>query len=246
MKRIWSIGLLAALLVSGCRTRSISDSGYHGGGGYYGHGAFYGNGVMYQGELTEFDVLGVDPKKHYSDEEIAAALSGDKAKLTLPRGSSVLLVQSGAMMPDKDMIDCMEKYYAVSVFSGIPESRKDSNDTYASALRYSAAKAGIGRIVAYWGILESGTRNLATKAVSWVPIVGAGVPDQAQEIRIRLKVALIDVRTGQWEMFTPQVFNDGAVSAAVNREQSDQTQVALLKAQGYQAAVDGILARYGR
>ena len=73
---------------------------------------------------------------------------------------------------------------------------------------------------------------------SWVPIVGWAVPDKAQEIRIRLKVALIDVKTGQWEMFSPKTFEDTAYSAILNREGSDQEQVALLKAKAYQTAVE--------
>lgn len=41
------------------------------------------------------------------------------------------------------------------------------------------------------------------KVVSWVPILGALVPDENQRMRIRLKVALIDVKSGKWEMFSP-------------------------------------------
>jgi hypothetical protein len=57
---------------------------------------------------------------------------------------------------------------------------------------------------------------------------------------------LIDVKTGQWEMFSPKAFEDTAVSASLSREQSDQGQVALLKAKAYQSAVESTVARYVR
>ena len=42
----------------------------------------------------------------------------------------------------------------------------------------------------------------------------------------------------------PKIFEDKGYSALLNREHSDQQQVALLKAKAYQAAVEGTLARY--
>lgn len=60
----------------------------------------------------------------------------------------------------------------------------------------------------YWGVLESARENLSTKVVSWVPILGALVPDENQRMRIRLKVALIAVKTGHWSMFSPEPFDD--------------------------------------
>ncbi len=83
-----------------------------------------------------------------------------------------------------------------------------------------------------------------TKVVSWIPVVGAVVPDEAQLMRIRLKLAVIDVRTGQWSMFAPEAFVDSTLSASLNRASSDQEQVQLLKEQAYKAAADAFLARY--
>jgi hypothetical protein len=240
------VGLLVVLLflvvLSGCATRSISNSGYNA-GGYYGRGA---DNPLYKGELSEFDVLGIDPRKDIEEQDIAAAAATKRDRLTLRKGDSILLIQSGAMIPDQEMTESAEKYFSVSVFTGVPEQEKKANVSYAKALRFSAAKAGIDKIIVYWGVLESGTKNLVTKTVSWVPIVGAAVPDQSQEIRIRLKVALVDVKTGQWEIFVPKVFEDTAFSASLTRGSSDQQQVVLLKTQAYQAAIEGTLARYVR
>ena len=140
----------------------------------------------------------------------------------------------------------MEKSFAVSVFSGVPENEKPSDSSYSKALRLAAARAGIGAIVVYWGVLESGIENLATKTVSWVPVIGRTLPDEAQTMRIRLKVGIVDVRTGQWEIFTPTALDDRAFSARINRAHSDQQQVGELKTAAYELAADGIVARYLR
>jgi hypothetical protein len=229
---------VALIALSGCTTRSISNSGYQS-GGYYGGSSNH----LYKGELSEFDILGVEAGREYTDQEIARELDRNHKRLVLRKGDSVLLIQSGALMPDEEMVKEFEKYFSVSLFTGVPE-KTDKKLNYSTSLRHAAARAGITTIIAYWGVLESGTRNLATKTVSWVPIVGWGLPDEAQEMRIRLKVATIDVRTGQWEMFNPEVFNDRAYSARPTRASSDQDQVLALKASAYKAAVQGLLARY--
>lgn len=242
MKKVGLLVLLFLVVLNGCATRSISNSGYNP-GDYYGRGA---DNPLYKGELSEFDVLGIDAGKDIEEQDIAAAVATKKDRLTLRKGDSILLIQSGTMMPDQDMTESAEKYFSVSVFTGMPEKDKKANVSYAKALRLAAAKAGIDKILVYWGVLESGTKNLVTKTVSWVPIVGSAIPDQSQEIRIRLKVALVDVKKGQWEIFVPKVFEDTAFSASLTRERSDQQQVALLKTKAYQAAIESTLARYVR
>jgi hypothetical protein len=242
MKRIGLIVLVLLFVLSGCSMRSISNSGYNA-GGRYGRG---GDNPLYKGELSEFDILGIDAGQQITEQDIAAASSNKKERLTLRKGDSILLIQSGAMIPDQDMTESAEKYFSVSVFTGVPEENKSTGVGYAKALRLAAAKAGIEKILVYWGMLESGTKNLATRTVSWVPIVGWTVPDQSQEIRIRLKVALIDVKTGQWEIFMPKAFEDTSYSAILNRERSGQQQVAVLKTKAYQAAIESTLARYVR
>lgn len=233
--------LLAALVaLGGCATRSISDSGYP---GRYGYGSA---SPLYQGELSEFDVLGVDAGKTVSNEEIAAAFADNPQRQQLKRGDRIMLIQSGAMIPDPEMIERMEKVFSVSVFSGVPEREKSENASYSTSLRLAAARAGIGTIFVYWGVLESGTENLGTKTVSWIPIIGATLPDEAQSMRIRLKVAAIDVRSGAWEIFTPKVFDDRAYSARINRAESDQEQVLALKAAAYENLAGDLVARFVR
>jgi|TARA_B100001079_G_C16180655_1_gene412715 hypothetical protein len=42
----------------------------------------------------------------------------------------------------------------------------------------------------------------------------------------------------------PEVYNDARASARVNREESDQDQVTLLKAKAYKALVSDLLKRF--
>jgi len=235
MKKFTLLTMLMLIALIGCTTqRTVSNSGYYPGN----------DNPLYKGELSEFDVLGIEPGEEVTEQDISAAASGKGEQLRLRKGESILLIQSGAMIPEQEMTERMEKYFSVSVFTGVPAQGKNADASYAKALRYAAAKAGIDKIVVYWGMLETETKDLATKNVSWVPIVGWAIPDQTQEVRIRLKVALVDVKSGQWELFVPKVFEETAYSASLNREQSDRQQIAQLKNKVYQAAVESIVARY--
>lgn len=248
--KIWIAALAVALALGGCATRSISDSGYQSGGRYGGS-----SNPFYKGELSELDVLGIDPAAPVSEADIQAALK-NAAAVTLRRGDGLLVVQSGAMMPDEPMVRALERYFGVTVFSGVPpETLRGQPQTtftsavragYAASLRLAAAKAGCAKVLVYWGTLESGQRDLATKTVSWFPIVGSVVPDETQQMRIRLKVAVIDVATGRWATYSPAGFDDAATSSGLTRAASDQTQVALLKEKSYAAAVDDLVKRYVR
>jgi hypothetical protein len=231
---------LIAALLGGCATRSISDSGYQK-ESYY--GAKTATNPLYKGELSEFEVLGIDPHARVTPEEVAKAFD-QKQVLKLPKGSSIMLIQSGALIPDEAMVKALEKYYDVSVFSGVPAS--DGSTNYSMPLRLAAAKGGFEKIVVYWGLLETAQKGLGAKAVSWVPFVGGVVPDETQEMRVRLKVAVVDVRTGQWNMFSPEPFQDTATSARYGRESSDQAQVAVLKKKSYEAAAEDLVKRYSR
>jgi hypothetical protein len=232
--------LCLLLLASGCATRSISDSAYPGESGRYGRS----DGVGYQGELTEFNVLGIDTSVPVTEETIRAALAS-RQKMSVAKNSAVMLVQSGAMIPDEAMVKAFSQYYQPIAFSGRPD-HQPGKANYAGHLRLAAARSGTDKIMVYWGVLESGRENLATKVVSWVPILGALVPDENQRMRIRLKVALVDVKSGQWEMFSPEPFEDVDFSARGGRAAADQAQVALLKDKAYRAAVTQLFDRFSR
>src|SRR5262245_51216282 len=96
---------LAALL-AGCESRSISDSGYRR------HTHYGGSKTDYRGELNEFDVLGVERGGLISEEQIVQSLDS-AARVKLRKGSSILLIQSGAWQPDGPMRRALETHFNV-------------------------------------------------------------------------------------------------------------------------------------
>jgi len=234
--------LLVVALLAGCGTRSISNSDYSADSD---RGYAQRNNPFYQGELNEFDVIGIDAKSDVTEAEITRAAES-WSHLTVPKGITVMLIQSGAIIPDEEMVKGMEKYYNVSVFTGVPASESASGGSYSRALRLAAAKAGADKLIVYWGLLETGRRNLATKAISWFPFIGGAIPDETQHMRIRMKVAIVDVKSGQWEMFSPEPYDDSASSGDYSRASSDQAQVAALKNKAYKATADDIVKRFAR
>ena len=241
----WACLVAAALVMwPGCTTRSISNSGYRG-GSYYGRS-------MYRGELSDFDVLGVDRDQTINESDIAQALD-TTSRVRLRRGDSVVLIQSGAMFPDAPMAEELGRFLNVVPFTGVPadgrpgsgSANEPARASYSKSLRLAAARGGCPTIICYWGVLESAREEVAGKALSWVPIVGSGVPDERQHLRIRLKLAILDVRTGNWSIFTPEPFDQKAISAKFDRESSDQRQVETLKRKAYEAAAKDLLRIYG-
>ena len=246
LRLIALVGVLA--LLCGCGVRSISNSGYRAGTAQGADNPFY------KGELTEFDVLGIDLNKPVSEAEIGRELDRHQG-IALRKGDSLLLLQSGAPIPDDPMVRALNPYFSVTPFSGVPvpgpvqtasAAPGSGAPSYAATLRLAAARSGATTIICYWGLLESGVENHVTKAISWAPIMGAAIPDQSQHVRIRLKVAVIDVRSGNWSTYSPDAYTDTALSAGLNRAASDQEQVAFLKEQAYKAAADQLVARYTR
>ncbi|HWY75083.1 MAG TPA: hypothetical protein VN281_05670 [Verrucomicrobiae bacterium] len=291
-------GLTSALLIllsSGCQTsapRSISNSGYSAPDQYQSQSA--PPWLEAQRELSELDVLGLELGQGISEEEIARA-SDHPQHVSLKPGSSVLLVQSGAMYPDGPMVDALNGHFNVVPFTGVatetktelrpalnhwpyyrtgnvallaepgkpaafvpllrereseatpsPKPQQPAKQSYSRLLRLAAARGGADTILCYWGILESENERLATKTVSWMPFMGWVVPDEREHLRIRVKMAVIDVRTGAWTMLTPEPFEDKALSASARRAAVDQKHVESLKARAYAAAAKDLIGKYAK
>jgi len=249
--------IITCTILAGCvtKSRSISHSGYgedHSGYGYYPKPNDSDPAFDYQGELSEFDVLGITRSQNTSDDEIRRALDGSK-RLKLRSGSSVLLIQSGAMFPDGPMVTELGKHFTVVPFSGVPPYRRTFRgvqtqsldpESYSKSLRLAAARGGNDIILCYWGVLESASEKLATKTVSWVPGFNWMLPDEKQHMRIRLKVALVDVRTGDWAIFSPKPFEDDHLSISPRRAATDQKLVERLKQKAYEMAAKDLVDRY--
>src|SRR6266404_4712420 len=110
------ICLLVALctLWGGCSTtRSISNSGYQPGAcSYVSCEPRSAPAFTYRGELSEFDVLGIARGEITTESEIRRTLDNSR-KVRLREGSSILLIQSGAAIPDGPMMEELGKHFSV-------------------------------------------------------------------------------------------------------------------------------------
>jgi hypothetical protein len=182
-----------------------------------------------------------------TEEQITAALDASR-QVKLKNGETILLIQSGATFPDSEMVRMMEDQFRVVPFSGLPPAPMQRNagdqdqPAYSRTFRLAAAQAGAEHIVCYWGVFESMRSDMNTKAVSWVPIAGWVLPDENQAMRLRLKLAVIDVRTGSWTVVSPDsVVDRNSRSNRFNRERADQKQVQELKELAYAAGVEELM-----
>jgi hypothetical protein len=248
----------ACAVLTGCttNTRSISHSSYPEKGSCYGNRAPTGASdpvFEYRGELSENDVLGIPKGEFTSEADIQRALAAAKP-VRLPPGSSILLIQSGALFPDGAMVSELSKHYRVVPFSGVPSPRKVGSgvmqtespdpENSSKSLRLTAARGGTDFIVCYWGRLESENDGLPTKTISWLPIVNWLMPDEKQHTRIQLKVALVDVRSGNWSVVSPKPFDDARISTSPRRGSVDQKQVERLKKLAYAASAAELVKDY--
>jgi hypothetical protein len=209
-------------------------------------------GFEYRGELSEFDVLGITRGTVASDTEIERTLAGAK-HVHLRPGNSILLIQSGAMFPDGPMVSELSKHFRVVTFSGVPPATRMSRigqlenrdaASFSRSLRLAAAQGGNDMILCYWGILESENAKLATKTISWVPVVNWIVPDEREHMRLRLKLALVDVRSGDWAMLSPEPVDDSKISRSPRRNVADQKLVESLKQRAYTSGAKELLRQY--
>ncbi|HEY1109523.1 MAG TPA: hypothetical protein VGE76_12840 [Opitutaceae bacterium] len=220
------------LLLTGCQTRSISNSGYPG----ESRGSYHDS---FRGELSQLDVVGVAPDKAITEDDIQAALRTPSAA-RLTSDSRILLIQSGAEFPDAPMLAALKEHYHVAPFSGRPSHKKDDGHdgpSFSKNLRLAAARGGYDKVVCYWGVLESARENHLTSLVSWVPIVGYTIPDKTDHMRIQLKAAIVDVATGSWTIVSPPAAESSKLSTVLSRKESDQSLVQKLKAEGYRSLV---------
>lgn len=244
------------VLAAGCSTtRSISNSSYRESDSPQGFASRPNGcdpGFQYRGELSEFDVLGITRSDTATEADIQRALAS-AAPVQLKPGASMLLVQSGAIFPDGPMVDELSKHFRVVSFTGVPPASRRTDDgqferydagDFSRSLRLAAARGGCDTILCYWGIVESKKAELATKTVSWVPVVNWLLPDESEHMRIRLKLALVDVRTGDWSVLSPSPFEDSRISRSPRRGVADQKLIESLKRKSYEAGAKELVERY--
>jgi hypothetical protein len=204
------------------------------------------------GELSEADVIGIDRARTPTDEDIQKALE-KSAAVELKTGDSVLVVQSGEPLPDSKMVAELSKHYRAIPFSGIRsdwlnsnEKPKDAAEHAARSLRFAAAQAGAQKILCYWGQLEIARHDLSTKTITWLPVVDVIVPDQKDRVRVHLKLALVDVKSGAWTIFRTEPLQTEAVTTGWSREHLETPEIRDLKHKSYVSAVNALMSQTRR
>ncbi|HEV8542589.1 MAG TPA: hypothetical protein VGR78_09370 [Verrucomicrobiae bacterium] len=236
-KIIGAIGAaVAILLLTACTT----NNGYK-------SADFSGNKVYKKGhvgpQLKENDVLGLRATDKVTDREISRVLDETRT-ISLRRGSTVLVVQSGARHPDKEMSDALSADFTIIPYSGVPSELCSEDEDVSKALRLAAAHSKAETILVYWGHLELKRDEMPTGIVSWVPVVDFMVPDEYQKMRMYLKIALIDVRTGQWATFRTEPIEDQTLTTRYAREHEQKWPMQGVKQRLYQASVRQLMDGY--
>ena len=209
--------LFASCLTSGCTTRSISDVQ-----------PWNHSNPTYEGELNDFDVVGVG----------ASDLATGEPRLR--KGQRMLVLQSGAMFPDEAMLGPLREHFDIGIASGKPGGALDSGN----GLRSAAARGGYDAVLAYWGVLEASVKPTLGKTASWIPIGGFFVNDELQLMRIRLRLVVLDPKTGWWRSYLPTPIECERTSSFFSRNRADLAQIEQLKVDSYRAAVGDLVKMF--
>jgi hypothetical protein len=72
-------------------------------------------------------------------------------------------------------------------------------------------------------------------------VVDVIVPDQKDNVRVHLKLALIDVRTGAWSLFRTEPVQANVVTTGWGREHLEIPEVKKLQKESYVVAVNTLV-----
>jgi hypothetical protein len=194
-------------------------------------------------QLKEGEVLGLRHGETLSDQDIQRILDETRT-IQLKERSPVLLVQSGAHNPDSEMIEQLSARFQVIPYTGVPSELRGEQADLSKVLRFAAAEAKAETIIVYWGSVEIKRDDLPTGIVSWVPVVDFMVPDEYQKVRMHLKVALVDVRSGQWATFRTEPIAEQTLTTRYAREKAPNWPLRGIKEHAYQACVQKLVAGY--
>lgn len=208
-------------------------------------------------QLTDKDIFGNETTLAISEEDIQAALEGEK--FSVPLNSAVILVQSGNRAPEMVMQQEMSRYYRISTFSGIPDRQKaiscnkikneegevatSENMNYMQALRYIAAKGQQQAVIVYWDTLQSGKYDTATKTIAWSDYRNEKL-SSTDSLRYLVRFALVDVATGEWATWSPVNYEYNTLQPLTGKTSVTDEQIAQLKQKTFAAVVKDMVNRY--
>lgn len=211
----------------------------------------------YTAQLADKDIFGNETTLAVSEEDIQAALSGEK--FSVPLNSAVILVQSGNRAPEMVMQQEMSRYYRISTFSGIPDRQKavscnkgkneegeavtSENMNYMQALRYIAAKGQQKAVIVYWDTLQSGKYDTTTKSMVWSDYRNEKLSG-TDSLRYLVRFALVDVATGEWATWSPVNYEYNTLQPLTGKTSVTEQQIVQLKQKTFAAIVKDMVNRY--
>lgn len=205
-------------------------------------------------QLTEQELFGWDPSAEITEEDIQDAITQSEEEISIPRNASVILVQSGEKNPDVDMQNELEKYYKVATFSGIYPSKKIAvnkeattiANSYMLTLRYFGAKGRQSTVIVYWPTLQMGIFDKQANTIVWQDDQPVSKNDQIRSIRYLMRYAVIDVKTGNWEIYSPTSIETAIPTTPVSTTKVKDLENVIKKSkqQTYQINAQEIYSRF--
>lgn len=205
-------------------------------------------------QLTEQELFGWDPSAEITEEDIQDALAQAEDEISIPRNASIILVQSGEKTPDTDMQKELEKHYKVATFSGISPSKKvtankepsAATNSYMLTLRYFGARGRQSTVIVYWPTLQMGIFDKQANSVVWQDYQPVNNNNQISSLRYLTRYAVIDIKTGNWEMYSPTSIETAIpiTPASTTKAKDLEDVVKTSKQQTYQANAQEIYSRF--
>lgn len=209
-------------------------------------------------QLTEYEVLDIDLNQEISEEDIRTAVEIAKSQVfKLTPKSKIVLVQSGATVPDTTMQEIMMKHYRVSVYSGISQAKNTpkvfkkndqstvtSNNSFIRKLRLASARAKQDKIIVYWGKMELGRLDRESKTRVWEGYNGGSIPSSTEYLRYLVRFAIVDVNTGMWAMYSSINKEAPYKRRSINSTSEDIAQLTKVKDDAYLLSVENLLAQF--
>ena len=142
-------------------------------------------------EFSELDVVG--------DAAPDAVAGADP--VVIARGRRVLVVQAGDAFPDEAFLEGLRGCLEVGAMSGVPTTPPRS----AHGLRHVAQRGGFDAVLCTWAILESRSSSGPAATTDWEPVLMRySAQDRvARELRVRLRIVVLDAASGRWRSLTP-------------------------------------------
>lgn len=179
--------LLAGSLTS-CITTSLSDP----------------SGSGHHRDLSVYDLTGVSANPTEAEIRRASTSSG-----SLPmRGSRFLLVQSGSMQPDKELLAAYQAYGQPVPWSGLAEERSEEEaepsprGALARKLRLAAARQQCSHVIVVFGEIQKDGRDIPV--VSWLPVASEVLPNRYSGMRLYAQAAVMETASSRYRMVSAQ------------------------------------------